>query len=124
MPNTWRQFDNPLNLTQQRAFDRLYPFDKNILVRLEDSNLVGVVSILTDLQIQTVLSNPSQAEPMALRKAAAIEHMNASGLVGRNISTVNNNAERDALMRAVCYICGITDENGIILGTPNPVVTK
>lgn len=51
-------------------------------------------------------------------KANAANQIASATLAGRNITSINNNADRDALMRAVCYQLGIVDGNGIILASP------
>lgn len=48
-----------------------------------------------------------------LRKNASV--LSLAPLVGRNISSINNNADREMLNQAVYFMLGICDENGIIL---------
>lgn len=68
-----------------------------------------------ELVIAEDIINPEKAAKKA-RKAAAIATIN--GLAGRNLSSINNTADRDALLKAICYMLGICDENGLILEQP------
>jgi len=52
----------------------------------------------------------------ANRRAAAV--LSLAPLVGRNISSINNNSDRELLNRATYFILGICDEDGVILATP------
>lgn len=38
----------------------------------------------------------------------------SSGLAGRNLSTVNNNTDRDALLKVICFQLGLCDSGGVI----------
>lgn len=62
-------------------------------------------------------------------KINSAQQISLGNLAGRNITSINNNVDRDALMRAICYQLGIVDENGIILAqtaqnVPNPQTPK
>lgn len=49
------------------------------------------------------------------RRTMAITTIN--GLAGQNLSSINSNADRDALLFSICYLLGICDETGLILAT-------
>lgn len=121
---SFRQFDNPLDLTANRAWDRLYPLDNLVEVRREDSSLLSIFSTLSSPTIETTITNVVQSEPVADRYAAAVSFLSSSGLAGRNISTVNNNTDRDAMLKVIGFLLGIIDLNGLILGTPAPIVPQ
>jgi hypothetical protein len=120
MEKYYRQFDNPLELSAKRAWDRLYPLDNTVEVRLEDTGLLSIYSILTDASIDTVLSTINYTEPSANRHNVASGLLVSSTLAGRNLSTVNNNLDRDSLIQIICYLLAIADENGIIFSNPPP----
>lgn len=121
---TFRQFNNPLNLTANRAWDRLYPLDNLVETRLEDSGLLSIYSTLNSTVINTTITNVVQSEPVADRYVAAVAFLSSSGLAGRNISTVNNNTDRDAMLKVIGFLLGIIDLNGLILGNPAPTQPK
>lgn len=58
----------------------------------------------------------NKAVGKANRRIKVIDSL--SPLVGRNITSINNNADRDALIQAICYNLGICDENGLIQAQP------
>lgn len=124
MTKEFRQFNNPLNLTSHRAWDRLYPLDNLVEARLEDSGLLSIYSTLSSSVINTTITNVVQSEPVADRYQAAVSFLSSSGLAGRNISTVNNNADRDAMLKVIGFLLGIIDLNGLILGSPAPTQPK
>lgn len=41
-----------------------------------------------------------------------------ASLSGRNISTINNNADRDTMNQATWFLLGLCDKDGIILAQP------
>ena len=61
-----------------------------------------------------------EANSKANRHTAAIAVL--ASIAGRNITTINNTADRDALMQAICYELGICDEFGFILADPNQTI--
>ena len=123
-----RIFQNPNDLSESIVNGRLLLLDSTASARIYKSlgfSHFGIDSTLTDAQIITVLSTTATtAEAQAsfqLRRSAALAKLVSSGLAGRNITSVNNTADRDALNVVICYMLGLTDANGLILG--NPVTT-
>lgn len=118
------RFDNPLNLTEQRAYDRLFPSDGSVFVELEPSNKFRVVSLtMSEDAIRFALSNPGQAEPIADRLTAATALLESSKLAGQNISTIKAE-DRDSLFKAICYLVGICDAEGNIYRSPKPSANR
>jgi hypothetical protein len=124
MEKSYRQFDNPLELSARRAWDRLYSLDNGVEVKFEDSGMLSIFSILTDLTIDTVLSTVNYTEPLANRRNVASNLLVSSTLAGRNLSTVNNNSDRDDLIKIICYLLAIADEDGIIFSNPPPTAPE
>jgi len=74
---------------------------------------------LEEEDIRDEIMNPSTLRNRTLSKNSEARHSKAileiQPLVGRNISSINNNADRDTLLRTMAYLLGVCDENGIIL---------
>lgn len=57
----------------------------------------------------------------AARLSAIQPFLISSGLAGENLSALNNNADRDALLKVICFLLGFADSNGVIVSvTPDP----
>lgn len=130
---TFRQFDNPNNLTMQVLLFRIKPLDTEATIRIDNFittegqpyQYINVESdILTDTQIEQVVSTPvTVAETNKklsenLAEDNAISILTAGGLGGVNVNDVNNNADRDTLMRALCFKAGLCDYLGVLYGEP------
>lgn len=59
------------------------------------------------------ISDPDEYDKI-IRITNMNEFLNSSQLSGRDLSTINNNADRDDLLRAICFQLGLCNSSGII----------
>lgn len=115
---TYRQFDNPQELSADVIYDRLRVSDAAVKVLVEPGGLVDIFSSLDEGVIKGVLTS-TEGGPAESRRDVVIGIISDNDLAGRLITTLENTADTDALMQIFAYSLCIIDENGFILAEPD-----
>lgn len=111
MTNTdWLLLLQQANLPAINAYEEV--IDGETLVQAEFSRGLTYEEDSTFLSI----TNP-QKLAKKLAKENAVSIINTAGLGGVNVSAINSNADRDALIKAICYQIGLCDHLGVLYGT-------